>query len=73
MDRGFSRTVYSFDNRAARHYADITSARRAAGRTITTFDAMIAAIAVSVGADIVTRDVGGFRDCGLQVHNPWDR
>jgi hypothetical protein len=32
---------------------------------------MIAAVARSRDASVVTRDVGGFEGCGLTVINPW--
>ena len=33
---------------------------------------MIAAIAASHDASVVTRNVGDFDDCGVAVINPWD-
>ena len=35
------------------------------------FDAQIAAIALTSGAILATRDTGGFADCGLTIVNPW--
>jgi predicted nucleic acid-binding protein len=32
---------------------------------------MIAAVARSHGAEVVTRDSGGFEGCGLTVIDPW--
>jgi predicted nucleic acid-binding protein len=54
------------------YYADIVNARRRAGSPIEGFDALIAAIASAAGADIATRDGGGFDGCGLSVIDPWD-
>lgn len=63
--------VLPFDGVAAVHYAGIVTARRRTGNPIEAFDAQIAATALAFGADLATRDVGGFADCGLTVINPW--
>jgi hypothetical protein len=38
---------------------------------VATHDLMIAAVARTHRASIVTRDAGGFDGCGLTVINPW--
>lgn len=63
--------VLAFDSDAAEAYAEIAAARRAAGRPISQFDAMIAAIARSRGAALATRNVKDFVDCGVDVVDPW--
>jgi toxin FitB len=63
--------VLPFDAIAAVHYANIVTSRQQAGRPIEPFDAQIAATALVFGADIATRDIGGFSGCGLTVINPW--
>jgi predicted nucleic acid-binding protein len=63
--------VLPFDEAAAAHYAEIVTMRRRAGKPIEAFDAQIAATARIAGADIATRDVIGFADCGVVVINPW--
>ncbi|WP_149196660.1 type II toxin-antitoxin system VapC family toxin [Luteimonas suaedae] len=63
--------VLSFDEDAADAYAQIAAARRAAGRPISQFDAMIAAVAKSRGAKLATRNAKDFTDCGIDVINPW--
>lgn len=45
--------------------------RRQTGTPIDKFDALIAAVALAAGADIATRDTGGFAGCGLMVIDPW--
>ena len=65
--------VLAFDGLAAASYAEIFARRRAAGRPAATLDLMVAAIALSHGASIVTRDVSGFEGFGLAVVNPWVR
>ena len=63
--------VLPFDASAAVHYANIVATRRRAGKPIEGFDAQIAATALAFGADIATRDVDGFVDCGLVLIDPW--
>jgi toxin FitB len=63
--------VLPFQGNAARRYGEIVVTRRAAGRPIENFDALIAAIASVTGASIATRDMGGFEECGLTLIDPW--
>lgn len=67
----FAGRVLPFDSDAARAYAAIAAARRAAGRPISHADCQIAAIARSRGAAIATRNVRDFDDCGVKVIDPW--
>lgn len=68
----FSGRVLPFAGNAARHYAEIVTVRRLIGQPIEGFDALIAATALSNGAAIATRDIGGFSGCGLSLINPWE-
>ncbi|GKT26857.1 type II toxin-antitoxin system VapC family toxin [Acidovorax sp. SUPP3334] len=63
--------ILGFDDDAADAYAEISASRKAAGKPISQFDAMIAAITKSRGASLATRNVKDFLDCGIQVINPW--
>jgi predicted nucleic acid-binding protein len=67
----FEGRVLPFDTKAAAAYAETLAARRRAGRATAPLDLMIAAIARANGADVVTRDTGGFEGCGLTLINPW--
>jgi predicted nucleic acid-binding protein len=67
----FEGRVLPFDMNAAVAYADIFAARRRAGRPTATIDLLIASVARSHHASVVTRDVSGFEGCGLKVINPW--
>ncbi|GAA4341879.1 type II toxin-antitoxin system VapC family toxin [Pigmentiphaga soli] len=69
----FAGQVLGFDSDAAGAYAEIAATRRAMGRPISQFDAMIAAIARSRGASLATRNAKDFGDCGISVINPWNR
>lgn len=71
FDEDFARRVLPFDSEAARIYAGVVSGRRQAGRSISQFDAQIAAIALAHRASLVTRNVEDFEGCGLALVNPW--
>lgn len=62
--------VLPFDGMAAAPYAEIFEARRRAGRPSGTVDLMIAAIARSHDAIVVTRNVSDFDGCGVAIVNP---
>ncbi len=68
----FSGRVLPFDTEAAIAYASIFAARGRAGRPAATLDLMIASVAQSRGASVVTRDTSGFEGCGIPLINPWD-
>jgi toxin FitB len=67
----FSGRVLSFDGDAADDYAEIGASRRAAGRPISQFGAVIAALTRSRGAALATRNSRDFEGCGIVVVNPW--
>jgi predicted nucleic acid-binding protein len=71
LDIGFRGRILPFDRAAAVVYASIVAERHRRGKPIGAFDAMIAAIASVAGADVATRDTGGFEDCGVTVVDPW--
>jgi predicted nucleic acid-binding protein len=71
FDTDFADQVLSFDSEAADMYADIVASRRAAGKPISQFDAMIVAMARSRGASLATRNAKDIEDCGVDVINPW--
>jgi predicted nucleic acid-binding protein len=65
--------VLSFDSLAADEFAEISATRRASGRPIAQFDAQIAGITRSRGAQLATRNVSDFDACGFDVINPWSK
>jgi len=67
----FAGRVLAFDIAAARAYATLRAAARAKGFAITPLDAQIAAITLSRGFAVATRDEGPFRAAGVEVVNPW--
>jgi predicted nucleic acid-binding protein len=72
IDKDFAERVLPFDLRAAGFYGELVAARERLGRPISVADAMIAAIAISVEACLVTRNVRDFAYTGLELINPWD-
>jgi len=67
----FEGRILPFDDDAALAFARIAAGRNAAGRPISQFDAMIAAIAHSRRATVATRNIAHFERCGIQLVNPW--
>ncbi len=64
--------IQSFDDRDASAYASISARRRRMGRELREFDAQIAAIALTRGFAVATRNVRDFEHCGIEIINPWD-
>lgn len=73
FDIRFRNRILPFDSQSARIYADLTAVREAAGRPVSQFDCMIAAIAQAHGATLATRNTADFDLCGIHVVNPWHR
>lgn len=71
IEEDFADRILPFDGSAARAYATIAAARRAAGRPIAGADCQIAAIALVHGAAVVTRNRGDFEGCGVPLIDPW--
>lgn len=68
----FDGRILPFDETSAELYAEIFAARKQAGKPTATTDLMIAAIARSQDASMVTRNTGDFEGCGLTLINPWE-
>ena len=71
LQEDFSDRILPFDGNAAREYADIAAARRAAGRIVPPADCQIAAIARSRRMAVVTRNVRDFEDVAIETVDPW--
>jgi len=68
----FRDRLLPFDVDAARHYAELAVTAKASGRGFPTPDGYIAAIAVSRGFMVASRDTAPFDAAGVAVINPWE-
>jgi toxin FitB len=71
FDEDMAGRILPFDTEAALAYPEIVAARRRGGHPISQIDAQIAAITLSRGARLATRNVRDFTDCGIEMINPW--
>jgi predicted nucleic acid-binding protein len=71
LEEDFRDRVLPFDRAAARAYATIAAARRAAGHPISQFDCQIAAIARAHEATVATRNTSDYEGCGVELVDPW--
>ena len=72
FEHEFAGRCLAFDAAAARNYAVIVAVRSRQGRPISTEDAQIAAIALTAGFAVVTRNVRDFESIeGLVLADPW--
>ena len=67
----FRDRVLPFDSDAVRHYADLAVTAKTRGRGFPTPDGYIAAIAVSRGFIVASRDTAPYEAAGVTVINPW--
>jgi predicted nucleic acid-binding protein len=67
----FKDRILPFDADAARQYAKLAVAARAAGRGFPTPDGYIAAICVARGFIVASRDTAPFEAVAVPVINPW--
>jgi len=67
----FRGRVLNFDVDAARKYAELAVAARTFGRGFPVPDGFIAAIAVSQGYQVASRDTAPFEAANISVINPW--
>ena len=67
----FRGRIYPFNGDAAYAFAKTSAVRQTQGKPISQLDAQIAAIVQTVGAELATRNVTDFEECGIKVLNPW--
>jgi predicted nucleic acid-binding protein len=67
----FTDRILPFDRAAAHEYARVVTGRARLGRSSGPMDALIAAIALTHGAALATRNVGDFDGLDLQIINPF--
>lgn len=71
VEEDFAGRVLSFDVHAATEYASLVVVRENAGLSVSMADAQIAAICLSQGATLATRNTKHFEGLGLTLINPW--
>lgn len=69
--QAFPEQVLPVDAAAAGQYAIIASTRERAGKPISGFDALIAAVCRCRGAALATRNLPDFDGTGIDVVDPW--
>jgi predicted nucleic acid-binding protein len=72
LNRIFTNKILPFDSLAANHYAIIASTRQAKGKPISVLDAQIAALCMSTGASLATRNTRDFANIDITLVNPWE-
>jgi predicted nucleic acid-binding protein len=72
FEEDFAGRVFPLGADAAARYGDIAAKRRRAGRPMGILDAQIAAIALTAGAALATRNIEDFTGCDLALINPWE-
>jgi predicted nucleic acid-binding protein len=71
LNKDYRGRVLPFDADAAVEHARLVAKLRARGAPTGTEDAMIAAIALTHGAKLATRNVKHFTNCGVALIDPW--
>ena len=66
----FDGRILPFDTEAAATYAEVFAGRRKVGEPSGTIDLMLAVIARTYGASVVTRNVADFEGVGVAIVNP---
>ena len=67
----FQDRILPFGMEAAAIFPLVVADRTRAGRPISQFDGLIAAICRAHGLALATRNVRDFEGCGLEIVNPW--
>lgn len=67
----FTGRILPFDEAAAHHYGKIMGHRKEAGKPMGVPDGQIAAIARSRNAAVATRNLKDFKECEVQLINPF--
>ena len=72
IESDFKDRILAFDQVVAHSNAEMTAQSEAKGKSMATFDSMIAATAQAHGCHLVTRNVRDFVNSGVEITNPWE-
>lgn len=72
ISQGFADNIITFDESAARAYAEIMGTRKEMGRPMSLPDGQIAAIAQTNFLSLATRNIADFESCGIELINPFE-
>lgn len=72
ISQAFAQRILNFKERDARIYGEIMGYRKELGRPLSILDGQIAAITLANNMDLATRNLKDFKDCGLNLINPFD-
>ncbi|HEY7300902.1 MAG TPA: type II toxin-antitoxin system VapC family toxin [Xanthobacteraceae bacterium] len=72
LEEGYRDRILALDAAAAAEFGRLAVKRERIGRRMAPMDCLIAAIAVSQGTALATRDTNDFADLGLTIINPFD-
>jgi hypothetical protein len=72
LERGFDGRILVYSAKSARQYGRVMALRRSTGRPLAAPDGQIAAICLTHGASIATRNTRDFEHCGIPVINPFE-
>jgi len=68
----FDGRILSFDDKAARTWGRLMGDGDRSGRTPSSADAQIAAVAIDHNMVLVTRNIKDFQHFDIEIRNPWD-
>ena len=72
VDKAFTQRLLAFDEAAAQAYGELMAHRKDIGRPMSSMDGQIAAIALSKGFSVATRNIKDFEHCDIKLINPFD-
>lgn len=72
ISQGFADNIITFDESAARAYAEIMGTRKEMGRPMSLPDGQIAAIAQTNFLSLATRNIADFESCEIELINPFE-
>jgi hypothetical protein len=71
IKNAFETQIVDFTQDSAQAYAKLMGERKQAGNPMSIPDGQIAAIALANGYAVATRNIKDFKDCGLDLINPF--